>query len=101
MDRTDATSVIAKVSALDSDGRAQLPTIGTDRARLMHAGCAILDALWETIPAHRMRVGDRGLREGLLLTMMHARRPSRRRRTNRNAGKSVAADKPFLEGAAE
>ncbi|MDJ0684809.1 MAG: Ppx/GppA phosphatase family protein [Alphaproteobacteria bacterium] len=54
-------------------GRADLaaqPCIGEDRAELMRAGCAILDALCACWPVGRLRVADRGLREGILLDMM-------------------------------
>lgn len=49
--------------------RAQ-PCIGEERAELMRAGCAILEALCSHWPVGRLRVADRGLREGMLLDMM-------------------------------
>jgi exopolyphosphatase / guanosine-5'-triphosphate,3'-diphosphate pyrophosphatase len=39
--------------------------------------------VWEAFDGHRMRVADRGLREGVLLAMMHGERPPRRRRPKR------------------
>ncbi|MEO0543358.1 MAG: Ppx/GppA phosphatase family protein [Pseudomonadota bacterium] len=61
--------------------------IGEDRADLVLAGCAILEAIREAWPAKRLRVADRGLREGLLTEMMSEdgvwksrRRRSRNRR---------------------
>lgn len=59
------------------EGRAAFPTIGSDRAGLMLAGCAIVEAIWALAPDAPMRVGDRGLREGLLLSMIYG--PKRRR----------------------
>jgi len=53
--------------------------IGEDRADLVMAGCAILEAIRERWPARRLRVADRGLREGLLTEMMHADKVWRRR----------------------
>ena len=44
--------------------------IGTDRADLVLAGCAILEAIRREWPSDRLRVADRGLREGLLSDMM-------------------------------
>lgn len=61
-------------------GRAEFPTIGEDRAGLMLAGCALVDAVWSLAPHARMRVADRGLREGLLLSMMRGPKKKRRRR---------------------
>ena len=46
------------------------PCIGRDRADLVLAGCAILEALMRAWPTQRLRVADRGLREGMLTTMM-------------------------------
>ncbi len=36
------------------------------------AGCAILDAIRRAFPCARLRVADRGLREGMLVEMMRA-----------------------------
>jgi len=46
------------------------PCIGKERADLVLAGCAILEALLRTWPCERLRVADRGLREGILATLM-------------------------------
>jgi exopolyphosphatase/guanosine-5'-triphosphate,3'-diphosphate pyrophosphatase len=46
------------------------PCIGKERADLVLAGCAILEALLRMWPAKRLRVADRGLREGMLATLM-------------------------------
>jgi exopolyphosphatase / guanosine-5'-triphosphate,3'-diphosphate pyrophosphatase len=46
------------------------PCIGQERADLVLAGCAILEALLRTWPCQRLRVADRGLREGILTTLM-------------------------------
>lgn len=62
-------------------GRTKFPTIGTDRAGMMLAGCAIVEATWSLAPNGRMRIADRGLREGLLLSMMQG--PKRRKRNNK------------------
>jgi exopolyphosphatase/guanosine-5'-triphosphate,3'-diphosphate pyrophosphatase len=66
------------------DARAAQPCIGRDRADLVLAGAAILQAVQELWPCPRVRVADRGLREGLLLSLMaegSRRRTGRRRRT--------------------
>ena len=46
------------------------PCIGRDRADLVLAGCAILEALMRMWPTPRLRVADRGLREGILMQLM-------------------------------
>ncbi|MCJ2060724.1 Ppx/GppA family phosphatase [Methylobacterium sp. J-048] len=50
--------------------RADNPCIGRDRADLVLAGCAILEAIRRAFPSERLRIADRGLREGLLMNMM-------------------------------
>jgi exopolyphosphatase/guanosine-5'-triphosphate,3'-diphosphate pyrophosphatase len=58
--------------------RALQPCIGVDRADLVLAGAAILQAVQEVWRCERVRVADRGLREGLLLSLMsHERRRGR------------------------
>jgi exopolyphosphatase/guanosine-5'-triphosphate,3'-diphosphate pyrophosphatase len=67
---------------LDYAARAAYPCIGRDRADLVLAGCAILEAICETWPVGRLRVGDRGVREGILFDLLaeaqrrHAAKPS-------------------------
>ncbi len=52
--------------------RAGHPCIGANRADLVVPGCAILEAIRDTWPVGRLRVADRGVREGLLLGLMQA-----------------------------
>lgn len=51
--------------------RAAEPCIGWQRADLVLAGCAILEAICNMWPVGKLRVADRGLREGLLMEMIH------------------------------
>lgn len=63
------------------------PCIGQERADLVLAGCAILEAILRMWPAERLRVADRGLREGILTTLMTedgVYRVGRRRRRHRS-----------------
>ncbi len=83
LSRDEGRATMQQLRELGVTGRAGLPTIGEERAPLMLAGCAIMEAVWEVFEERRLRVADRGLREGLLLSMMHAERPARRRRSKR------------------
>jgi exopolyphosphatase/guanosine-5'-triphosphate,3'-diphosphate pyrophosphatase len=58
--------------ALDRGDRAAHPCIGSQRADLVIAGCAILDAICDLWPVGRLRVADRGLREGILHGLMRS-----------------------------
>jgi exopolyphosphatase/guanosine-5'-triphosphate,3'-diphosphate pyrophosphatase len=51
--------------------RAAEPCIGWQRADLVLAGCAILEAICQMWPVGTLRIADRGLREGLLMDMIH------------------------------
>lgn len=61
-----------QLAALDWAGRAAHPCIGPGRADLVVAGCAILEAICLAWPIARLRVADRGLREGIILGLMRA-----------------------------
>ncbi|WP_407947249.1 Ppx/GppA phosphatase family protein [Parasphingopyxis marina] len=50
--------------------RAEVPCIGHERADLVIAGCAILEAILDIWPAERIGIADRGIREGILRSMM-------------------------------
>lgn len=62
-------------------GRAEFPTIGTERADLVVAGCAILEAILDIWPGERLGVADRGIREGILRALIASDAGRRKRRT--------------------
>jgi exopolyphosphatase/guanosine-5'-triphosphate,3'-diphosphate pyrophosphatase len=61
-----------RLLALDRDDRAAHPCIGPQRADLVISGCAVLDAICDLWPVGRLRVADRGLREGILHGLMRS-----------------------------
>ncbi|MDH3236675.1 MAG: Ppx/GppA family phosphatase [Alphaproteobacteria bacterium] len=73
--REEAAAINARLADMNYDERAGVPCIGPERADLVVAGAAILDAIWRTWPVPRLRVADRGLREGILLSLMAKARP--------------------------
>src|SRR5579862_8697639 len=66
----EISGVVGELMAMSFDERAANPCIGAERADLVLAGCAILDAIRRSYPCPRLRVADRGLREGMLVEMM-------------------------------
>jgi len=66
------TSVVERLIEMSYDERVANPCIGVERADLVLAGCAILEAIRRAFPCERLRVADRGLREGMLVEMMRA-----------------------------
>src|SRR5215475_1323678 len=70
MDDAEISATIARLLAMSYQERANNNCISVDRADLVLAGCAILDAIRQAFPLPRLRVADRGLREGMLVEMM-------------------------------
>jgi exopolyphosphatase/guanosine-5'-triphosphate,3'-diphosphate pyrophosphatase len=66
----EVTRVIERLLAWSYEDRVANACIGAERADLVLAGCAILDAIRRAFPCQRLRVADRGLREGMLVEMM-------------------------------
>jgi exopolyphosphatase / guanosine-5'-triphosphate,3'-diphosphate pyrophosphatase len=58
--------VVADILRMDYDARVRNGCIGRERADLVLAGCAILEEIRQSFPTQRIRVADRGLREGIL-----------------------------------
>ena len=69
---SDVDRVIKRFLALGPEGRQLEPGIGKDRADLIMSGSAIIQTLLRIWPTERMRVADRGLREGILYSLMIA-----------------------------
>ncbi|WP_338241394.1 Ppx/GppA phosphatase family protein [Aurantiacibacter hainanensis] len=61
-----------QLSSMSPAERSELDCIGSDRADLVVAGCAILEAILDIWPAERLGVADRGIREGILRSLMAA-----------------------------
>jgi exopolyphosphatase/guanosine-5'-triphosphate,3'-diphosphate pyrophosphatase len=65
-------TVVDRLIGMSYDERVASPCIGAERADLVLAGCAILEAIRRAFPCPRLRVADRGLREGMLVELMRA-----------------------------
>ncbi|HET8534102.1 MAG TPA: Ppx/GppA phosphatase family protein [Sphingomicrobium sp.] len=63
-------TISTMIAEMDYEERSALPCIGPDRADLVVAGCAILEAILEIWPAQKLGVADRGIREGILRSLM-------------------------------
>lgn len=67
---TAMRDISARLSGMSMEERCTLPCIGNDRAELVVAGCAILEAILDIWPAEKLGVADRGIREGILRSLM-------------------------------
>ncbi|MHA1190401.1 MAG: Ppx/GppA phosphatase family protein, partial [Alphaproteobacteria bacterium] len=85
MEKDDISRMMTRITAMDYDARVANPCIGAERADLVLAGCAIFEAIRQEWPLDRLRVADRGLREGILVKLMradgHLAPPASRRRS--------------------
>jgi exopolyphosphatase / guanosine-5'-triphosphate,3'-diphosphate pyrophosphatase len=67
---SDVDRAIAMLRRMSYDERARFGCIGKERADLVLAGCAILDEVMRAFPSDKIRVADRGLREGILADLV-------------------------------
>jgi exopolyphosphatase / guanosine-5'-triphosphate,3'-diphosphate pyrophosphatase len=72
LSETEITAVVERLLHMGYQDRVANPCIGAERADLVLAGCAILEAIRRAFPCPRLRVADRGLREGMLVDLMRA-----------------------------
>ena len=64
--------ISSRLASMTPDEPRTLPCIGQERADLVVAGCAILETILDLWPAPRLGVADRGIREGILRSLMAA-----------------------------
>ncbi|VTZ49797.1 Ppx/GppA phosphatase [Methylocella tundrae] len=74
MSSEEVNGAVASLRKMSYAERAMNGCIGAGRADLVLAGCAILEAIRRAFPADRVRIADRGLREGILMQMINADR---------------------------
>jgi exopolyphosphatase/guanosine-5'-triphosphate,3'-diphosphate pyrophosphatase len=83
MSSDDVSRAVSSLRKMTYDERAMNGCIGAGRADLVLAGCAILEAIRRAFPAERVRIADRGLREGMLMQLIQADRRTARTVTGR------------------
>jgi len=77
MKSDDISTLSRRVAEMSPQERAAEPCIGQERADLVVAGCAILEAILNMWPMPSLRVADRGIREGILRGLMQIDEPPR------------------------
>jgi exopolyphosphatase / guanosine-5'-triphosphate,3'-diphosphate pyrophosphatase len=63
-------AISQRLAACSPPERVAVPCIGRERADLVVAGCAILETILDIWPAQRLGIADRGIREGILRSLM-------------------------------
>lgn len=84
MRNEEVIDIMRVLLGMDYERRMTNPCIGRDRADLVLPGCAIFEAIRREWPTERLRVADRGLREGILISLMDADRAWNRSRRRGN-----------------
>jgi len=83
MSREQIDATMSALLGMPFERRVAHPCIGKDRADLVLPGCAIFEAIRREWPTERVRVADRGLREGILISLIDADRAERAGRGGR------------------
>lgn len=71
MSGAEVEKVISKIKKMGYEGRSRHSCIGKQKADLTIAGCTIIEALTTFWPVSELTIADRGIREGILLDMIH------------------------------
>lgn len=82
----DVEATINKIKTMGAEGRCKHPCIGQSKSDLTLAGCAIIEALTTFWPISEITVADRGIREGILLDLMHPHRQTPHKKKNSRFG---------------
>ncbi|WP_262695357.1 Ppx/GppA phosphatase family protein [Kordiimonas aquimaris] len=88
MKAKDIKALSRRVAEMTPEERAAEPCIGAERADLVVAGCAILEAILGMWQVPSLRVADRGIREGILRGLMQLDQPVEHVRTKKKMHKS-------------
>lgn len=67
----EMNKVIKRIKNMGYEGRCKHSCIGKTKADLTISGCAIVESLCTFWPISEVTIADRGIREGMLLDMMH------------------------------
>ncbi len=76
--QADMENVINRIKNMGDAGRRKHRCIGPSKADMTISGCAIIEALMTTFPIAEITIADRGIREGILLDMIHNIKPAKK-----------------------
>jgi exopolyphosphatase/guanosine-5'-triphosphate,3'-diphosphate pyrophosphatase len=83
----DIEKVIRKIKRIGNEGRIKHSCIGKSKADLTIAGCAVVEAITKIWPILEITVADRGIREGILLDMIHKQHNKEKSKKKHKFGK--------------
>jgi exopolyphosphatase / guanosine-5'-triphosphate,3'-diphosphate pyrophosphatase len=91
IDFSSIQAISAQLSGMSVTERRNISCIGPERADLMLMGCALLSGVCQCWPVGKLRIADRGIREGLLVEMIKSHQSS-----NRGAGADARRAPPAV-----
>ena len=71
MSGSEIEHVIGRIKKMGHEGRCRHSCIGKQKADLTISGCSIIESLTTFWPISEITIADRGIREGILLDMIH------------------------------
>lgn len=77
LDASDAHRLSQQIFEMTKEQRARHCCIGPTRTDLVVMGTAILEGILKTWPVQKLRVADRGVREGILMEMIKSMHPKK------------------------
>ena len=89
----DIDATINKIKTMGSEGRYKHPCIGQSKSDLTLAGCAIIEGLTSFWPISEITIADRGIREGILLDLMHSHRQQIQYKKKKHKGRRFPYDR--------
>lgn len=96
--KQDLEHSITRIRRMGTEGRKKHPCIGPLKADLTIAGCAIIEGICSFWPISEITVADRGIREGMLLDMMHNHNTKGRRHNFYRRGKRREGREGYKSG---
>ena len=91
----DVAATVNKIKTMGAEGRYKHPCIGQSKSDLTLAGCAVIEALTTFWPISEITIADRGIREGILLDLMHSRRQQIQYKKKKNDAKKKGRRFPY------
>lgn len=88
LDVEDVRATTRRLLVMRPSERFNHPCIGSDRSDFIISGCAIFDAISKVWPATKITIADRGVREGIILSLANEYEDNKNRVGKNKAGKN-------------
>lgn len=90
--RADVSHTLDMLSKMTLKQRKAVPGLSADRADIIIAGIAVIDRLMHRLDVNTLRIHDRGIRDGLMLSMIEERQPKAEKISAHTNGNGAPVD---------